>query len=38
MNKTIFKGTCTAAITPFTKYGIDYDALGRQIEFQIETI
>ena len=36
MNKTIFKGTCTAAITPFTKYGIDYDALGRQIEFQIE--
>ena len=35
MNKTIFKGTCTAAITPFTKDGIDYDALGRQIEFQI---
>jgi len=36
MNKTIFKGTCTAAITPFTKYGVDYDALGRQIEYQIE--
>lgn len=35
MNKTIFKGTCTAAITPFTKYGVDYDALGRQIEYQI---
>jgi 4-hydroxy-tetrahydrodipicolinate synthase len=36
MNKMIFKGTCTAAITPFTKYGVDYDALGRQIDFQIE--
>ncbi len=35
MNKTIFKGTCTAAITPFTKYGIDYDALEKQIEYQI---
>jgi 4-hydroxy-tetrahydrodipicolinate synthase len=36
MNKTIFKGTCTAAITPFTQDGIDYDALGKQIEYQIE--
>ena len=36
MNKTIFKGTCTAAITPFTKDGIDYPALERQIEFQIQ--
>lgn len=36
MNKTIFKGTCTAAITPFTADGIDFDAFGRQIEFQIE--
>ena len=36
MNKTIFKGTCTAAITPFTADGIDYDAFGRQIEYQIE--
>ncbi len=36
MNKTIFKGTCTAAITPFTPGGdVDYDALARQIEFQI---
>ena len=35
MNKTIFKGTCTAAITPFTQDGIDYDALARQIEYQI---
>lgn len=36
MNKTIFKGTCTAAITPFTADGVDYEALGRQIEYQIE--
>ncbi len=35
MNKTIFKGTCTAAITPFTKDGVDYNSLGRQIEYQI---
>ncbi len=36
MNKTIFKGTCTAAITPFTEDGIDFGALGKQIDFQIE--
>ena len=35
MNKTVFKGVCTAAVTPFTDYGIDFDALSRQIEFQI---
>ncbi len=35
MNKTIFKGTCTAAITPFTKDGIDYCAFEKQIEYQI---
>lgn len=35
MNKTIFKGVCTAAVTPFADYGIDFDALARQIEFQI---
>lgn len=35
MNKTIFKGTCTACITPFTNDGVDFDALGRQIEYQI---
>ena len=35
MNKTIFKGTCTAAITPFTDDGIDYVALENQIEYQI---
>lgn len=36
MNKIIFKGTCTAAITPFTEDGIDYAALEKQIEFQIQ--
>ena len=36
MNKIIFKGTCTAAITPFTKDGIDYESFGKQIDFQIE--
>lgn len=36
MNKIIFKGTCTAAVTPFTQDGIDYPALERQINFQIE--
>ena len=35
MNKTIFKGTCTAAITPFTENGIDYESVEKQIEFQI---
>ncbi len=36
MNKIIFKGTCTAAITPFTEDGIDYKAFKKQIEYQIE--
>lgn len=36
MNKTIFKGTCTACITPFINDEIDYVALARQIEFQIQ--
>ncbi len=36
MKKTIFKGMATAIVTPMTKDGIDYDALGRFLEFQIE--
>ncbi len=36
MNKIIFKGTCTAAITPFTNDGIDYEAFAKQIDFQID--
>lgn len=35
MNKTIFRGTCTAMITPFTEDGVDFTALERQIEYQI---
>lgn len=33
---TIFKGCATALITPFNKNGIDFDAFGNLIEFQIE--
>ena len=36
MKKTIFEGMATAIVTPMTRDGIDYDALGRFIEFQIE--
>ena len=36
MKKTIFKGMATALITPMTPQGIDYETLGRFIEFQIE--
>ena len=36
MKNTVFTGMATAIITPMTKEGIDYDALGRLIEFQIE--
>ena len=38
MKKTIFTGMATAIVTPMTSDGaIDYDALGRFIEFQIES-
>ena len=37
MKKTLFQGTATALITPMTPLGIDYDTLGRFIEFQIES-
>ena len=36
MKKTVFTGMATAIVTPMTKDGIDYEALGRLIEFQIE--
>ena len=36
MKKTVFKGMATAIVTPMTADGIDYEALGRFIEFQIE--
>jgi len=36
MKNTIFTGMATAIVTPMTANGIDYEALGRFIEFQIE--
>lgn len=36
MKNTIFTGMATAIVTPMTKTDIDYDALGRFLEFQIE--
>ena len=37
MKKPLFQGMATALITPMTPKGIDYDTLGRFIEFQIES-
>ena len=37
MKNTIFKGMATALVTPMTPNGVDYDALGRFIDFQIES-
>ena len=37
MKNTIFEGIATAIVTPMTADGIDYDALGRFIDFQIES-
>ncbi len=37
MKNTIFKGMATAIVTPMTENAIDYDALARFIEFQIES-
>ena len=34
--KTLFTGAGTALITPFTENGVNFDALGNIIEFQIE--
>ena len=35
MKNTIFKGMATAIVTPMTENAIDYEALGRFIDFQI---
>ena len=35
MNRTVFTGAATAIITPFCEAGVDYDAFGRLIDFQI---
>lgn len=36
MGQTIFTGIATALITPFTYNGVDFDAYGRLIDWQIE--
>ena len=36
MKNTIFKGMATAMVTPMTSTGVDYDALARFIDFQLE--
>ncbi len=35
--ETIFTGAATALVTPLTKEGVDYDALGRLIDWQIDS-
>lgn len=37
MKNTVFTGMATAIVTPMTETGIDYEALGRFLEFQIES-
>ena len=32
----IFKGSCTAIVTPFNEHGVDYDRLAKNIDFQYE--
>lgn len=36
MKNTIFQGIATALVTPMTTTGVDYDALARLIDFQLE--
>ena len=36
MNRTVFTGAASAIITPFNADGVDYDAFGRLIDFQID--
>ena len=37
MKSTVFTGIGTALITPFTENGVDYEAYGRLIDWQIES-
>ncbi|MBR3966203.1 MAG: 4-hydroxy-tetrahydrodipicolinate synthase [Clostridia bacterium] len=36
-NKTIFTGAATALVTPLTENGIDYEAFGKLIDWQIDS-
>ena len=33
----VFKGSCTAIVTPFSEHGVDYERLKKNLEFQYET-
>lgn len=33
----IFKGSCTAIVTPFNEHGVDYERLKKNIDFQFES-
>ncbi len=35
MKQPIFRGIATALVTPMTPFGVDYDALGRFLDFQL---
>lgn len=37
MNKTIFTGAATAIVTPMDENGVDYEAFGRLIDWQIDS-
>lgn len=36
MKEAVFTGSCTAIITPFASDGIDFDRLGKQLDFQAD--
>ena len=36
MKTPVFKGSCTAIVTPFDEHGIDYDRLKKNLDFQYE--
>ena len=36
MKKTVFKGSGVAIITPFTDTGVNFDELGRMLDYHIE--
>ncbi len=36
MKEPVFKGSCTAIVTPFDEHGIDYERLGKNLAFQYE--
>ena len=36
MKNPVFKGSCTAIVTPFSEHGVDYERLRRNLDFQYE--